>query len=192
MKKLFALYFTLFVLAAPAQSGYKKLFPVQGASLQFAGSVGFLSAGYHVRTPKEHIELALRYGYTPEAFGGPLHSVSLKVLYSPFHLKFLKHYSWEPLQGGIFLSQNFGENLYVMWPEKYPKHYYWWSPSLREHIFLSTQVSYSLQYRHLDKISAYFEANTNDLYLYSFIPNRGALSLYDITFFGLGLKADFR
>jgi hypothetical protein len=138
------------------------------------------------------VEIGAVYGYTPPAFGGALHSVSLKFTYIPFHVHFLDRMSWEPIQTGLFVAQNFGKNLYLHWPEKYPKHYYWWSSSLREHVFLSTQLSCNVNYKRLSRISGYFEANTNDLYVYSYFPNRGALSLYDIICFGIGLKADFR
>ena len=40
----------------------------------------------------------------------------------------------------------------------------------------------------MDRLAVYFEANTNDLSLYSYLPNPKALSLYDIFFFGTGIK----
>jgi len=194
MGKRCYLLLVLFVAAGSLQSQSllgRKL-PHQGVSLQFAGSVGFLSAGYYRRTEKEKIELSLIYGHTPRVFGGPLHSVSFKFLYSPFRIGFLHRFSFEPLQAGIFIAQNFGRNLYVTWPDKYPSHYYWWPNSLREHVFASSQVSFSPTHTAFEKISAYFEANTNDLYIYSWAPNRGAITLYDIIFFGIGIKAGIR
>jgi len=193
MKKYFFLLF-LFLLPGHflfAHEKVKDVFPHEVISLQFAGSVGFFSGGYWRASKKENIGLGLIYGYTPQVFGGPLHSLSFKFLYSPFKVHFLHHFCFEPLQAGVFIAQNFGKNLYLTWPDKYPKHYYWWSNSLREHVFVSSQMSYYLPGKTFEKVSLYFEANTNDLYIYSYFPNRGAIRLYDIIFFGIGIKAGF-
>jgi hypothetical protein len=195
MKKYVLIYILFAVISGTdlfSQSRFKTVFPGHCASIQFAGSVGFLSAGYHISTKKEKLEIGIVYGHTPLAFGGPLHSVSLKFLYNPFKLNLGNYFSFEPVQTGIFIAQNFGKNLYLTWPDKYPKQYYWWANSLREHIFLSSTLSLNLQDKMIEKISCYFEANTNDLYLYSYFPNRTAIKLYDIVFFGIGTKVWFR
>jgi hypothetical protein len=94
----------------------------------------------------------------------------------------------EPLQIGIFLAQNFGKNIDFKWSSKYPKGYYWWGSSFRQHIFFSTQLSRALPKGYFSKVSLYLEANTNDLYLYSYFSNRNTITLYDIFFLGIGTK----
>lgn len=192
MTRFLLLLFLFLSSFVSGQTRLQKAFPHQGVSLQFAGSVGFLSVGYFHRTPKDKLELAAIYGYTPKVFGGPLHSTSLKLSFSPFHLKVGEHFSLEPIQVGAFVAKNFGKNLYLLWPEKYPKHYYWWSNSIREHAFASIQATYHLKDKSIKDISAYFEANTNDLYVYSYFPNTETMSFYDIVFFGVGAKMTFR
>ncbi|HEY0029696.1 MAG TPA: hypothetical protein VGC65_02970 [Bacteroidia bacterium] len=194
MKKLFFLLFLLSGMLVP--NGYsteprKQLLPVSVFSLQYAGSTGFMTGGYFRSTRNAKLQTGLLYGYTPEYFGGVLHTLSLKALYNPFKIKLNEAFFVEPVQVGAFLCQNFGEDLDPTWSSTYPKGYYWWTPSLRGHVFISSAVSLrSPNSSLLDHTSFYFEANTNDLYLSSYLvrKNYSSLSLYDIVFFGMGLK----
>lgn len=161
-------------------------------SAQFAGSTGLYSAGVSKVSRTEKIELGFLCGYVPSSFGGPLASLVLKFAYNPFNFKIINKIRIEPFQTGVFFAQNFGDNLDVIWGKQYPKGYYWWHRSLRTHFFISTQVSYKIGSKSLDRIAAYFEVNTNDLYLYSFFPNRKSIKIYDIFFFGTGLKLYFK
>lgn len=172
-----------------------KVLPMTAATIQFAGSTGFLTAGVFKGTKSERAQIGLLYGYTPEAFGGTLHSLSLKFLFNPARIELGRSFYSEPLQAGIFLCQNFGRNLDLTWPSKYPKDYYWWTPSLRGHVFFSATLGFRTpRLKHLDRIAGYFEANTNDLYFASYVSknNHTSLSLYDIIFFGTGLKFYFK
>lgn len=173
---------------ALSQSWLARKFPVSVLTAQYGGSIGFLSFGVSKATPKNKFELGLLYGNVPKSLGGVNNSITLKGTYNPFHIPVMKKIDLEPLQTGIFVSRNFGENLGPNWGNKYPGGYYWWTRSIRFHFFLGSQVSYKIQSKHIDRLSAYFEANTNDLYLYSYFPNRNTISLYDIFFFGTGIK----
>jgi hypothetical protein len=161
-----------------------------GFNLQYAGSTGFLNAGVGKRTASEKLELGLMYGHTPKTFGGPLHSFTLKFLYSPWQIKF-REVIFEPVQPGLFICQHFGKNVEVLWPRsQYPRGYYWWPRSLRRHLFVSSAVSFNTGFKEFRRASFYFETNTNDLYLFSYLnkKNYNTLSFYDIIFFGLGVK----
>ena len=161
------------------------------AVVQFAGSTGLITAGIFKSRMNEALQFGLQYGYTPQK-EDDLHSVSIKALYSPYTINLSKKVEVHPLQTGIFISQNFGKKLYIIWPDHYPKHYYWWPPSLRSHFFLGTAVSVKTGHP-FSRISFYFEANTNDLYLAGYLDNQNhkTLSIYDIFFFGTGMKAWF-
>ena len=194
MRKIFIITLVIFHLIieiAYSQKQKKNLFKITSFSLQFAGSTGFLTGGIFKSTKNDKLELGLLYGYTPESLGGSLHSISFKVGYNPFKINLNKSLIIEPLQVGAFLNQNFGKDLDFGWPDKYPTSYYWWTPSLREHIFIGSSISLqTTKSKWLHHVSLYFEANTNDLYLASYFGenNIKSLSLYDITFFGTGLK----
>ena len=162
------------------------------AVMQFAGSTGSVTTGLFKSYRNELFQLGLQYGYTPQK-ENDLHSVSLKALYNPYTVSISRKLEFHPLQTGVFVSQNFGRTLPILWSDHYPKHYYWWPPSLRSHFFLGTAASVKPQSGVFSKISLYFEANTNDLYLASFLDNKNhkTLTLYDIFFFGTGVKAWF-
>lgn len=176
-----------------AQSEKKKFFPTSAVGIQFFGSIGWLSAGYYRQSANKKLELGFSYGYTPEFAGGRIHSLVLKFIYEPFRINIKPYFQIEPLQTGIFLSKNFGKNLHFSWPDKFVGGYYWWPNSMLVHIFLSMQASYVLNDRFVQKISFYFETNTNYLYIVSYLDhqNRNSLHFHNIFFFGLGLKVYF-
>lgn len=175
----------------PAQNFFKRHFPKSAITGQFAGSIGFWSLGYSRLIPSEKVELGILYGKVPSKFGGVVRSVTFKMTYNPFKIRILPKLRFEPIQAGLFLCQSFGTNLGVSWPDKYPQGYYWWPRSLREHVFFSTQLSWMINKTHVDRISAYFETNTNDLYMYSYFSNTKSLRLIDMFFLGCGLKLYF-
>ncbi len=178
--------FVLLSIYACAQ--HDPLFSKSMAVTQFAGSTGLVSAGFSKVTAHDKLELGLLYGFLPEAYGGVNHSLSLKFSYNPFQFPVLKRLSIEPIQLGVFVCQNFNKGVEPTWGENYPKGYYWWPRATRFHPTVSAQLAYVAGSKHIDRIAYYFEANTNDLYIASYFPNRKALSVYDIIFFGMGLK----
>ncbi len=171
-----------------AQSWLKKQMPYTTFSLQYAGSTGLFSAGIAKTGKKQLFELGLLYGYTPAWGDYANHSLSLKLSVSPFQLRLAQKLYWQPIQAGVFLCQNFGKNLGLAWDQQYPKGYYWWSRSTRTHLFFSTQVTFDSGIDFIDKIAFYIEANTNDLYISSYFPNRKTMKITDIFFLGTGCK----
>lgn len=163
-------------------------FPKSVVTGQFAGSTGLVSAGFSKVTPHDRIELGLLYGFLPKAYGGTNHSLSLKFVYNPFRFRILKRIWMEPVQLGAFVCQNFNKDIGPLWGKNYPPNYYWWPRGTRFHPTLSTQIAVAIGSNRIDRVACYFEANTNDLYISSYYPNRKALSFYDIVFFGAGLK----
>lgn len=170
-----------------AQGFLKRTFPTTAFTLQYAGSTGLVTIGVSKVTPKNKLEIGLFYGRTPREYGN-VRSLSLKLTYNPIHLLIRESLQLEPFQLGFFFAQNFGYNIHLSWDNRYPKGYYWWPNSLRTHIFISSQIAIVSKRKHLDRIALYWEANTNDLYLYSYLSNLQSLTPYDIVFFGLGAK----
>lgn len=187
-KAALLLIFTMCGAGLFSQNWLGRTFPKSAVNLQYAGSTGFATAGFFKVSRRDKIELGILYGYLPASLGGGNHSLSLKLLYNPFQFLVTKRIQLEPLQLGSFICQNFNEDLGLSWGPEYEKGYYWWTRSLRFHLFAGGQVSCKISTKHIDRISAYFEANTNDLYLYSYFPNRKTMHLSDIFFFGTGVK----
>lgn len=163
-------------------------FPTTLLTLQYAGSTGFLSLGYSRVTAKDKLELGVMAGYVPRRLGGSNNSLTLKSIYNPFQLHVDGKLLFDPIQTGIFVTRNFGEQLGLQWSNKYPKGYYWWTASVRFHFSLGSQLSYNFDRKSVKKLAVYFETNTNDLYVFSFLPNRKTIRLFDIFFFGTGIK----
>lgn len=189
--KILCIAFILTITSGWAQDVQKKILPRTMLSIQYAGSTGLGTVGYFKAGKKEKLELGLLYGFTPAFVGGPLHSLSLKLIYNPFRIKIREFLISEPIQGGVFISQNFGSALETKWGSQYPDKYYWWHPSQRYHLFFSTSLAYyTSSLKKIDHVSFYFETNTNDLYIASYFPknNHRSLTVYDIVFLGSGLK----
>lgn len=184
--------FSLVILSLSMYGQHVPFFPKSVAVAQFAGSTGLLSAGFSKVSTCDKIELGLLYGFLPKAYGGINHSLSLKFVYNPFRFTLWKRLSIEPIQLGGFICQNFNKGTEPVWGKDYPKNYYWWPRATRFHPTVSAQIGYLAGSGHIDRVAYYFEANTNDLYIASWYPNRKALSLYDIIFFGMGLKLYLR
>jgi hypothetical protein len=165
--------------------GIKYILPKSSWAMQYAGSIGFASVGYFRQTQNEKIELGFLYGHTPQKYGGPLNSLTLKLIYNPFKIKLSNKVRFEPIQTGLFITGWFGENTDISWSSRYPKGYYFWQSNMRKHIFVSSQ--FSLLLHRVERVSLCFEANTNDLYMYTYAVNKN-LSLSDIIFYGIGLK----
>jgi hypothetical protein len=171
-----------------AQSFIKKKFPGTSVDLQFAGSVGLFSAGLSKISAREKVEVGFSLGHLPRNLGGSVQTINLKFCLNPLNYSLSQKSTIQPIQVGVFLSQSFGEKLSFGWSLKYPKGYYWWNSSLRYHLFFSTRFTYALNKSMIKKITCYFEANTNDLYIYSYVPNTKTIRIYDIFFLGIGTK----
>lgn len=176
----------------------KKLVP-DDAIVQYAGSIGFLSAGlgYDLFGNKRG-SLDFNFGYVPKTAGGPLRILSLKFAYRPWKVSFGKWGTFYPLNPGTFLSYHFGKDYDFQWDEnQYVKGYYWWSSALRPHLSFSNEVKLNLKKIFnskapgLQSISIYSEFNTNELYLISFLQNVDALSVTHIFKVGFGLRLRF-
>ena len=186
--KLFSYILILVAFTGDFNAQIFRSLPKTAFTAQFAGSTGLYTFGVSKVSRYNKIELGLLYGRVPKSFGGINNSLVLKFTYNPFHIAVTEKIKFEPVQTGIFINQNFSKNRSLFWTDKYSKGYYWWTRSTRFHFFLSTQVSLRIEKNHVDRLAWYFEANTNDLYLYSYLPNPRSMSLYDIFFFGTGLK----
>jgi hypothetical protein len=191
MKTVLYIIFLLFAVAqSPAQEkepGRKFYIPIQ-----YAGSIGLFSVGGGATFAHEKLDVGLMYGFLPKSSGGPVHTATIKLAYSPFHLRLNPGFSATPITAGAFFAQHFNNFLSTSWDAKYPKGYYWWPRNFRQHIFLRTAIAIHPGMERIDKFNLYLEMNTNDLYLYSYLPNTQGIRLYDILFFGLGMQIFLR
>ncbi len=163
------------------------------ATVQYAGSVGWLSVGVDYDLfKKERARLGLLYGYVPEKRGGELHLVSASFFYETIEKDLSKRLSINPLDLGLKVSYHFGDNFHTIWPDRYPRNYYYWTTSFLIHI--ATQHALTLQMPEgsaVKAITGYAEFNTNGLYLIGFLQNPTSIGLTDIFKLGLGVRLKF-
>jgi hypothetical protein len=162
--------------------------PIRSLGGQFAGSVGLFSVNAMLHNRSERLGIGVGAGHVPHDQGGPINTFTLRGMYTPWSVGFRERWRWEPIQTGLFIAYSTGVDLEATWPSYLEKGYYWWSPNFRQHLFMRSQLSYRMKERTVQRVAAYFEINTNDLYVYSWWPNRRSLSLYDIVFFGAGVQ----
>ncbi|HEY0978454.1 MAG TPA: hypothetical protein VGE21_13355 [Flavobacteriales bacterium] len=169
----------------------RRLLPTRSLGTQYAGSIGLLSVSGMRHSPNGSIAAGLSFGHVPHSHGGSLNTWAMRFMYTPWRVDLNERWMLEPLQTGIFIAYTTGLDLSSHWPSHLEKGYYWWTPNFRQHLYLRTQLSYGTRAKTVQRIAAYFEVNTNDLYVYSWWPNRGAIRVYDILFFGTGVQVYF-
>lgn len=169
----------------------------KSALSQYAGSIGFFSAGVGYELFKnDRGSLDFMYGFVPKNRGGRLHIATVKFAYRPFEVRLNDWAKLYPVNPGAFLSYHFGPRFDFQWDkDTYEKGYYWWSTALRPHISLGTEVKIDARKvapaLKIKSLSLYSEFNTNELYLVSYYQNAGTLSVTDIFKLGFGLRVAF-
>lgn len=162
------------------------------ATIQFAGSIGYISLGGGITNKSQKLHHELLYGFVPGHYGGPLNKISYKLTYYPFEKKLSERVAWIPFSIGGALAYNL-DNKYSLMPsyKKYDRDYYWWSSGLRKHLTLSTAMKVSPHTYNDRYLLFYLEANTNDLYALTLWDNIGQMKFTDIWFLGIGVKSVF-
>lgn len=190
-------FFSIFLLLISgrlsAQEKFLKSITPDNIGMQYAGSIGYMSLGVGYNLFKEKTNLSFHYGYVPEIKGGELHIAAVKFEYKPFAIKISDKLIFHPLNPVIFASYTFGKNFGFKFDRDiYAKGYYFWSPALREHLGLSSEIKIlGDKSSKIKSISLYAEANTNDLYMVSWFENRTTTPLHYIFQMGFGVRMNF-
>lgn len=173
------------------QNQWQKLIPTHTA-LQYAGSIGFLSAGVGWDYGKhDQWETTLLLGYLPKYNSGKGKiTFTVKQNFTPWSLSVKPTLSVEPLTCGLFFNTIFDDEFWVEEPDRYPKGYYGFSTRVRTHIFVGQRLTHYFNNRNKRRksITAYYEFNTCDLYIVSLFTNPDYLSLKDILSLSFGVK----
>lgn len=172
----------------PDSEWLKTLYP-DHYKIQFAGGIGFFSAGFGYDFFNNRIDLSYFYGYVPEWFSEEdLHSVSLQLSGKPFKIDINSRFDYFPLNIGVFIHHTFGKEYYLTLPDHYPEDYYWWYPGRTGGLFFEGQLNF--QYKEPDqifsKIGFYYRIVTRGVYLTSKFSN-SSIPLEDIFSLGLGI-----
>lgn len=162
-------------------------------NIQYAGSIGFLSAGAGYHFFKEKTTLSFHVGYVPEKLGGEMTIVAVKFEYKPFAIKIKDKIIIHPINPSIFPSYTLGQNFDFRFEKpQYRKGYYFWSSALRLHLAFGSEVKLlTNKTSKIKALSLYAEANTNDLYMISWFKNRNLVAFRDIFKMGYGVRMYF-
>lgn len=155
---------------------WKRLIPTQ-ASLQYAGSIGLMSAGWGWHYGKgQHWETDMLVGVVPRYHTEKFHTTfTIKQRYVPWHCMVSHRWTIEPLTAGVFFNTISGDDFWRSLPDKYPKHYYGFSTKVRANIFLGQRLRYNIprskRLAH-QAVSFYYELSSCDLYIVSKATNK--------------------
>jgi len=161
--------------------------------MQYAGSIGYISGGIGYNLWKEKSTLSFHFGYVPKNKGGELDIAAIKLDYKPFTIHIGDQLIFHPINPVAFLSYTFGQEFgFEFDSQVYDKGYYFWSPALREHLGLTSELKILGDgSSKIKSISLYVETNTNDLYAINWYHDKKGIPFTDIFRLGFGLKMNF-
>lgn len=192
-KLIFSLLLAVITSSLSAQNSFWKALKPDEVNLQYAGSIGFLSAGAGYHIMKEKGAISFHVGYLPESLGGELTVISAKFHYKPWKIDVNDRILIYPFNPVIFPSYTLGQNFdFKFEAPQYRKGYYFWSSALRLHAGASAELKVlNKPDAKLKSFSIYAETNTNDLYLITWFKNKSVVPFYNILKLGYGVKVGF-
>ena len=155
---------------------------ISSATLEYAGGFGLLSAAASI-DPGMHTSLSLNVGYTPPAFGN-IWTTNILFSYDLMRIRLNKNFSLHPFKAGAFVNLNYGKHIYFSRPDQYSPGYYWWNSAIRFGPFIDSEIIFRPEKGF--GYSVFFQTLTNDLYIYSYLPNGKRLTIFDLLIFGIG------
>jgi hypothetical protein len=180
----------IFLPCEAQENTLRKIIP-DHAKVQFAGTIGFVSAGFGYSNKRGSLEADLHYGYVPKQFGGAtLHSLTGKLTGYPLaETKFMGLHV-KPLSVGILGSYTFGKQFFLYDPENYPYNYYGFPTALHAGFFIGGSAGTKFHGKPVRGVAVYYELGTTDKELKSYlgnhsIPFRGIFNL------GVGIRTNF-
>ena len=171
------------------QNQWNSLIP-KYQNLQFAGSIGLLSAGMGWDYGRQRQwETEFMFGFVPGFSSNKTKvTLTLKQNYVPWEVSLGKNWVLEPLETGLFVNTVLASDFWVKEPEKYPNNYYKFSTRVRFHAFLGQRIAFDAgKHFPFRRITAYYELSTCDLYLLSKFTNK-YVKMGDILSLSFGLK----
>lgn len=183
----------LLVITIPFCIGQRRSLTPDFFAIQYAGSIGYLSAGGGYDAFKSRGRASLHFGSVPKNQGGPLNIITGKLFYEPWHIRLSENAEINPADFGLMISYHTGDDFKMNVPDYFKSgNYYWWHTSLRVHLALETSVSINFDpSRFFKKFTGYVEFNTNDLYVVSILKNASTLKPHDLIKVGVGTRFTF-
>jgi hypothetical protein len=157
--------------------------------LQYAGNIGWLSAGIGYRARKDNYQISLVYGYAPPSVSGlHIHMITAKNIIHLYKLRLREKDTLIPY-GAVGVNLEIGGESFFMLPSNMPEKYYHFPKSL--HCIPATGVKWRRQSNRLKGFSGiefFVELSTVDVLVFYKATSEN-ISLQQIlsTSFGLHL-----
>jgi hypothetical protein len=180
----------------PSELKTEKWYQPSCMRVQYAGQIGFLSAGFGKIYLNETLETDLMFGYVPETIGGDhINILTLKQSFSPFAKSTkIDRLTILPITIGFNFSYHFGEEYNKYDTDKYPDDYYWFMNGIRIGAFIGSDFNLKLKpdvSKVFSSISFYYDIGTTDLEACSMTKNPGQYEICDIVNVAFGTKLFF-
>lgn len=119
------LFFTQLYAQEPRLTKEKSWYIPNYAKVQFAGNIGFISAGVGYQIFNKVLYSELLYGYVPESISEAesIHLITIKNTFPIFRKEIGKNLTISPI-AGFTTSLEIGTNTFTTLPGKYPDGYY--------------------------------------------------------------------
>jgi hypothetical protein len=189
---------TFFLLSIIGQSFAQEVKPRNWllpdfVTLQYAGSIGFVSLGTGYATLQDRINIEVLFGVVPRFTGSePMETITMKFTGSIIRTRLNEKITLTPLTAGLYFCYTPGKEFSSDLPSWYPDGYYWWSEAVRVNIFIGGNIAgVTNKLGRPRKISAYYEIGTNEIKLVSYVQNGQTLSFWSILHAGVGVKYYF-
>jgi hypothetical protein len=152
------------------------------AKLQYAGSIGFLSAGVGYEFAKKKLQADVYYGYVPESIGGiNIHSVTGKLTWLPLAVE-RNNFTFNLLTAGVLANYAFGKQ-YDFSREAFD--YYGFPTAAHIGLFVGGGLT-------RNKLGLYYELGSTDRDIVSFVNNTKGIRFHEIINIGIGARLKFR
>lgn len=136
--------------------------------VQFAGNIGFVSAGLGYTSNHENYQLSLLYGYVPSALGGAsIHTVTAKNIFPLTRYLMSNNRTLIPYLG-VGLTVEISGNTFFRQPDHYPKGYYDFPKNLHAIGYGGAMLRHLFpdDFRLFRGMELYAEAGTVDIYIW--------------------------
>lgn len=156
---------------------------------QYAGNMGFISAGIGSYFFNSRISADVNYGLLPKLINGVrVHSFSIKPAYNFKEYRF--HSFTTRLYTGVNVVYSIGRNIYARAPDHYPLDYYYGN-SFHFNPFIGLKQGMDINARKISRLSLYTEFGTVDYEIWYALKNK-EIAVYDILNLCFGVIFQFK
>lgn len=159
--------------------------------LQFAGNIGFLSAGVGYKLIAKTWYTEFLYGFVPKTISEakPVHLITNKNTFTLFTKELGNHYTISPITGFTATLET-GNNSYLKFPDQFPRGYYV-TNAVHFTIFGGVNVhKYFPDSKVIKAIDFYYEVGTVETYFYYAVTSK-EVSLDDVFSSSIGVNFYF-